>query len=116
MKTVYLVASGDLRLSANQDCWPAQAAMEKQVIAAVEREGWKVKRAHPYDPVLKHGFIDSQRHGIEVFRSIPSRISATAGYTSARRANGGRGALSTCIAILISRAVTGGLTASGRSD
>ena len=71
MKTVYLVASGDLRLSANQDCWQAQDAMEKQVVAAVERQGWTVKRGHPYDPVLKHGFLDSQRHGIEVFRSIP---------------------------------------------
>ncbi|MEK7808017.1 MAG: fucose isomerase, partial [Chloroflexota bacterium] len=71
MKTVYLVASGDLRLSANQSCWAAQAAMESQVMAAVEREGWKVKRAHPYDPQAKHGFIDSQKRGIEVFRNIP---------------------------------------------
>lgn len=71
MKTVYLVASGDLRLSANQNCWPAQDAMEKQVIIAVERQGWRVKRGHPYDPVLKHGFLDTQRQGIEVFRSIP---------------------------------------------
>jgi L-fucose isomerase-like protein len=71
MKTVYLVASGDLRLSANQNCWPAQEAMEKQVIAAVESEGWKVIRGHPYDPVLKHGFLDSQKRGIEVFHSIP---------------------------------------------
>ena len=71
MKTVYLVASGDLRLSANQDCWAAQEAMEKQVVAAVERAGWKVKRAHSYDPALKHGFLDSQKRGIEVFRTIP---------------------------------------------
>jgi hypothetical protein len=71
MKTVYLVASGDLRLSANQDCWAAQDAMEKQVIAAVEREGAKAKRAHSYDLALKHGFLDSQKRGIEVFRSIP---------------------------------------------
>ena len=71
MKAVYLVASGDLRLSANQNCWAAQDAMEKQVIAAVEGEGWKVNRAHQYDPVLKHGFLDSQRRGIEVFHSIP---------------------------------------------
>ncbi len=71
MKTVFLVASGDLRLSANQDCWPAQAAMEKLVAAAVEREGCTLQRAHPYDPNLKHGFIDSQKHGMQVFRSIP---------------------------------------------
>jgi len=73
MKTAYLVASGDLRPSANRNCWPAQEAMEKQVIAAVEREGWKVRRAHPYDPAQLHGFLDSQKNGIEVFRSIPAR-------------------------------------------
>ncbi|MBI5305424.1 MAG: fucose isomerase [Chloroflexi bacterium] len=72
MKTVYLVASGDLRLSANQNCWAAQDAMEKQVIAAVAREGWRVKRAHPYDPQAKHGFLDSQKRGIQVFRTIPA--------------------------------------------
>jgi L-fucose isomerase-like protein len=72
MKTVYLVASGDLRLSANQNCWPAQEAMEKQVMAAVEREGCRIRRAHPYDTERKHGFLDSQKRGIEVFRSIPA--------------------------------------------
>ena len=71
MKTVYLVASGDLRLSANQNCWPAQEAMEQQVMAAVERQGWRVKRAHAYNPEAKHGFLDSQKHGMEAFRSIP---------------------------------------------
>ena len=69
MKTVYLIASGDLRLSANQNCWAAQNAMEKHVIAAVEREGAKVKRAHPYDPQAKHGFLDSQKRGIEIGRA-----------------------------------------------
>jgi hypothetical protein len=71
MSAIYLVASGDLRLSANQVCWPAQAAMEAQIVAAVERAGAKVKRAHPYDETAKHGFIDSQRRGIEVFKTIP---------------------------------------------
>ena len=32
-----LVASGDLRLSANQDCWPAQEAMEKRLVEAFAR-------------------------------------------------------------------------------
>jgi len=72
MKTVYLIANGDLRTSANQKCQEAQAAMEKQVTQAIEREGWKVKRAHPYDPKKKHGFIDSQKYGMEVFRDIPA--------------------------------------------
>jgi len=71
METIYLVASGDLRLSANQNCEAAQAEMERQLVAAIEREGYKVKRAHPYDPVKKHGFIDSQKYGLEVFGQIP---------------------------------------------
>jgi hypothetical protein len=71
MQTIYLVASGDLRLAANQDCEAAQAEMEKQVVAAVKRLGCKVKRAHPYDKEKKHGFIDSQKYGMEVFASIP---------------------------------------------
>ncbi len=68
---IYLVASGDLRLAANQQCWPAQERVEKAVIAAVEREARQVLRGHPYDPVQKHGFIHSQKHGMEVFRNIP---------------------------------------------
>jgi hypothetical protein len=71
MDTIYLVASGDLRLSANQKCQAAQAEMEAQLTAAFQREGARVKRAHPYDPEKKHGFIDSQKMGLEVFRSIP---------------------------------------------
>ena len=69
-KIVQLVASGDLRLSANQTCWPAQAAMEEALGAALKAEGWEVKRAHALDTSKKHGFIDSQRMGIEVFRGI----------------------------------------------
>ncbi len=69
---VYLIANGDLRESANQKCQPAQAAMEAQIIAAVEREGWTVRRAHPFDPEKGHGFIDSQKYGMEVFRTSPT--------------------------------------------
>lgn len=68
----FLVASGDLRLSANQTCWPAQAEMEQQIVAAFAAEGFNVKRAHPYDGTLKHGFIWNQRMGMDVFKSIPS--------------------------------------------
>ena len=65
-----LVASGDLRLSANQNCWPAQEAMERQLVAAFAREGVTVRRGHPYDPVEKHGFISSQRMGMDIFKTI----------------------------------------------
>lgn len=70
-KTVYLIASGDLRLSANQVCWPAQRDMEERLKAAFASLGWQVVRAHPYDSVEQHGFISSQRMGMEVFRDIP---------------------------------------------
>ena len=66
----FLVASGDLRLSANQTCWPAQADMELQIVGAFAAEGITVKRAHPYDETMKHGFIWNQRMGMDVFKSI----------------------------------------------
>jgi hypothetical protein len=68
---VILVANGDLRLSANQKCWPAQARAEDAVIAAIRGEGFEISRAHEYDPAKQHGFIDRQKHGMEVFRDIP---------------------------------------------
>ena len=69
-KTIQLVASGDLRLAANQTCWSAQKAMEEALAKALKAEGWTIQRAHPYDARKKHGFIASQREGIEVFRGI----------------------------------------------
>jgi hypothetical protein len=71
VKTIYLVASGDLRLSANQTCQPAQAELEEKLTAAIEAEEFQVQRGHPFDNAKKHGFIDSQQAGIEVFRNIP---------------------------------------------
>jgi hypothetical protein len=69
-KHVYLMANGDLRLSANQQCWAEQAKMEAVLVKALQAEGWKTVRAHAYDPVKKHGFIDSQKAGMEVFRKL----------------------------------------------
>ena len=68
---VIVIANGDLRLAANQKCWPAQARAEEAVMEAIRREGFEVKRGHPYDAVKQHGFIDSQKRGMEVFREIP---------------------------------------------
>ncbi|GMV98608.1 MAG: fucose isomerase [Phycisphaerae bacterium] len=69
-KEVLMVASGDLRPSANQVCWPAQQAMEKALARAVQAEGYTLKRAHPYKARDKHGFLASQREGLEVFKTI----------------------------------------------
>jgi len=70
-KTVYLVTSGDLRESANTASWSAQVTLEEQVTEQVEAAGWSVQRAFEPDPATGHGFISSQRMGLEVFRSIP---------------------------------------------
>jgi hypothetical protein len=69
-KTVLLVASGDLRQSANEVCWPAQHAMEQALGAAVRQLGFTIVRAHPYKPKVKHGFIGSQKEGMEVFAEL----------------------------------------------
>jgi L-fucose isomerase-like protein len=69
-REIVLVASGDLRLSANQRCWPAQQTLEKAVEKAFGELGAKIVRGHPYDPVKKHGFIDGQARGIQIFRQI----------------------------------------------
>ena len=62
-KQVLLVASGDLRLSANQNCWAAQKEMEDALAEAVADAGYELVRAHPYKEDEKHGFIGSQKEG-----------------------------------------------------
>jgi hypothetical protein len=69
-KHAYLVANGDLRLSANQKCWPEQARMEAALATAVRAEGWKLVRGHEVNPKTQHGFIDSQKMGLAVFRRL----------------------------------------------
>jgi len=67
---VILVANGDLRHSANKVCWPAQSEMERKLSEAFAAEGICVRRAHAYDESLQHGFIYSQRMGMDVFANI----------------------------------------------
>lgn len=69
-RNVYLICSGDQRLSANQACWEAQQRMEAALTAAIEARGWNVVRGHHYDEEKRHGFIDSQKMGMEVFRTL----------------------------------------------
>ncbi len=66
-----LIANGDLRVPANQQTWPAQLKVEQAVIEAAARFGYSVKSGHEIDPVEGHGFIKSQKHGMEVLRRIP---------------------------------------------
>jgi hypothetical protein len=74
MQPVHLVANGDLRLAANQKCWLAQQHAEALVVRAIEGMGRQVVRAHPFDAAKRHGFIDSQKRGMEVFRDIPRDV------------------------------------------
>ena len=71
-KTIYLLANGDLRASANQKCEREQLLMEAKLAKALRREGWTVKRAHGFRKEVGHSFIDSQKYGMEVFRRIPA--------------------------------------------
>jgi hypothetical protein len=73
LATIYTVASGDLRASANIKCWPTQQKLEEDFSAAANELGWSVQRGHEFDASKGHGFIDGQRMGIEVFKTIPSR-------------------------------------------
>ena len=67
---VTIIASGDLRLSANQTCWPEQESVEAAVARAIRSSGYDVVRGHPVDTNKGHGFIDSQKFGREVFQGI----------------------------------------------
>lgn len=69
---VWTVASGDLRPAANRICWPAQQQLESDLTAALEGLGWNVHRGHALDENKGHGFIDSQRAGLDVFAGIPA--------------------------------------------
>ncbi len=44
--------------------------MEAELAEAVEDHGWKLKRAHKFDPKAEHGFIDSQKKGLDIFAKL----------------------------------------------
>lgn len=73
-REVILIASGDLRLSANQTCWPAQQKVEEAVTTAIQNLGSSVRRGHAFDPLQGHGFIHSFCHRcVEVEHSHQTR-------------------------------------------
>lgn len=69
-RDVLLVASGDLRESANRLTWAKQQEMEDALGRAVHALDHRLVRAHPYKPEQEHGFISSQAEGMAVFRNI----------------------------------------------
>ena len=70
IREVVLITSGDLRQPANQTCWPAQEELETRLTQCFRNAGVTVKRAFPVDPKLGHGFISSQRMGMDIFATI----------------------------------------------
>lgn len=66
----HLIANGDLRLAANRKGWPEQQRLEARLAKALAAEGWQTVRGHASDAANGHGFIDSQKHGLEVFRLL----------------------------------------------
>ena len=44
--------------------------MEGALTKALKAEGWSIVRAHPCDDTKQHGFIDSQKMGMEIFRTL----------------------------------------------
>ena len=73
-KRVWLVANGDLRLSANQNCWAAQEAMEHALAESVAAAGYELTRAHPYKKKERHAFIASQKEGMQIFSKIDPEV------------------------------------------
>lgn len=70
-KTLVMVCPGDLRDSANKNCWPVQDAFEKKFTKVMkETFGYSVLRAHKYDDESGHGFISSQRQGCDVLAGV----------------------------------------------
>ena len=74
MKEVVLITSGDLRQSANQVCWPAQEELENKLTQCFAAEGIAVRRAFPVDILKGHGFISSQRMGMDVFSQMDPKV------------------------------------------
>lgn len=69
---VVLVASGDSRLPANLSGWPDQDQMERTLGKVFASLGYELVRGHPVDSVKGHGFLDSQRAGMDAFMHIPA--------------------------------------------
>jgi len=65
-----LIASGDLREAANRVCWPAQQALETDLVRAFAAAGWALDRGHAPSRSRGHGFIASAREGLDVFATL----------------------------------------------
>ena len=67
---IFLLSSGDSRLSANQTCWPAQQELESKLTSLIAAHGIQVVRGNPVHTDEGHGFIRSQREGLDAFSKL----------------------------------------------
>ena len=71
LKQNLVISSGDLRLSANQNCWATQLLVEENLIAAIDKLGGSVQLAYPHQ--LHKIPISNQQKGITYTRSFNER-------------------------------------------
>jgi len=71
-QTIYLIANGDLRLTANQAVEWIRLEMESNIISILESETCLVARPVPLSQEKGHALIDSPELGRKVFDEIPS--------------------------------------------
>ena len=68
-KEILMLTSGDMRETANIECWPKQKEFEGKLEKVLkDRFGLTMKRA--FSAQGKHGFIRNQREGSDIFASI----------------------------------------------
>ncbi len=73
-KEIFMLANGDLRESANQNCWAVQKKYEDKLQAALQQYcGYDVKRIHDIDAEKGHGFISNQREGADILSRIDKK-------------------------------------------
>ena len=70
MNEAVLITSGDLREAANLTCWPAQEQLEKQLTQCFAEQGVTLKRSFPVSKSKGHGFVSSQRMGMDIAETI----------------------------------------------
>ncbi len=67
---IYLLASGNMRENLNKATWPDQHRHEQALQKLFADEGYQLVRAFDYDSEREHGFITSQRHGMDIFSKV----------------------------------------------
>ncbi|MFV0431695.1 MAG: signal transduction protein [Alphaproteobacteria bacterium] len=70
---IFMLTNGDLRESANTNCWPVQQEYEEKLkVALKEYCNLDLVRIHDVDSKKGHGFISSQREGSDILAKIDS--------------------------------------------